>query len=133
LRGAVERNGEMRARIAPNSKAKTLGHFLMETVDFKETILMTDESNRYNNVAKSIERYSVNHSKGEYARYGVIHVNTIEGFWSHVKRSVKGTHKVVSKKYLQSYLDGFVFHYNNRHNDNERFVSLLGTLMTASK
>lgn len=42
---------------------------------------------------------------------------------------MKGTHKVVSKKYLQNYLDGFVFHYDNRHNDKTRFSALLGTVL----
>ncbi len=57
------------------------------------------------------------------------HTNTIDGFRAHVKRSMKGTHKVVSKKYLQNYLDSFVFHYDNRHNDKVRFSSLLGTVL----
>lgn len=63
---------------------------------------------------------------------GEVYVNTIEGFWAHVKRSIMGTHKVISKKHLQSYLGDFVFLYNNQHNDNERFGPLLGTLLRAS-
>lgn len=52
----------------------------------------------------------------------------------HVKRSVKGTHKVVSKKYLQSYLDAFVWHYNQRTcTDAERFATLLGGLLQPSR
>lgn len=66
----------------------------------------------------------------EYVR-GDIHVNNVESFWSHIKRSIKGTHKSVSKKYLQSYLDGFVWHRNNRYNDKARFVALLGILVHA--
>lgn len=62
---------------------------------------------------------------------GDVHVNSVERFWSHVKNSIKGTHKVISKQYLQSYLDGFVFHYNNRHNDRDRFSSLIYTLLRA--
>ena len=93
---------------------------------------MTDESNRYETVAVQYSRQAVNHSKREYAR-GEVHVNSLENFWSHVKRSVRGTHKVISKKYLQSYLDGFVFHYNNRHNDNQRFLTLLDALLRVSK
>ena len=37
-------------------------------------------------------------------------MNTIDAFWSHIKSSINGTHKVVSKKHLQEYLDAFVFH-----------------------
>ena len=71
----------------------------------------------------------VDHHKGEYVR-GDIHINNVEAFWSHIKRSIKGTHKVVSKKHLQSYLDGFVFHYNQRKGtDAQRFSALLGALL----
>ena len=62
-----------------------------------------------------------------------MHVNNVETFWAHVKRSIRGTHKSVSKRHLQEYLDAFVFHYNNRHSDTERFALLLGTLLRASK
>ncbi len=67
-------------------------------------------------------------SVGEYVR-GDIHVNHVETFWSHVKRSLKGTHKAVSQKHLQEYINGFVWHYNNRSSDSERFASLLGALI----
>lgn len=90
-------------------------------------IPMTDAANIYNLITEGYERHSVNHSI-EYVR-GPVHVNNVETFWSHVKRSIKGTHKVVSKKYLQNYLDGFVFHYNNRYSDKERFSVLLGTIL----
>ncbi|MDP3785281.1 MAG: IS1595 family transposase [bacterium] len=131
--GAITRGGDLKAKVAPNIQAKTLREFIEQNIDPRQTILMTDDSNRYLSIAKSVERYSVNHSKGEYVRNKVFHINNVESFWSHIKRSVKGTHKVVSKKYLQNYVDGFVFHYNNRHNDSERFSSLLGALLTASR
>lgn len=128
--GANQRGQEMRAEVSPNAKAKTIGKFLEKNIEPYGTRLLTDESNRYNKVARGYNRQMVNHSQKEYVR-GDIHVNNMESFWSHVKRSVRGTHKVVSKKHLQSYLDGFVWHYNNRHNDNQRFVSLLGALLRA--
>lgn len=66
--------------------------------------------------------------KGEYAR-GDVYANTIDGFWSHIKRSINGTHKVVSRKHLQEYLDAFVFHRNNGDSDKQRFFSLLETVL----
>jgi len=130
--GAVERGGAMRAKVSPNTRARTIGGFLLENVERDGTRLLTDESNRYNRVARGYDRHSVNHGKGEYARY-YVHVSNIESFWGHIKRSIRGTHKVISRKCLQSYLDGFVFHYNNRSNDRERFASLLGILVHASR
>jgi hypothetical protein len=49
---------------------------------------------------------SVNHKAKEWVRSDV-HTNSIEAFWSNVKRSIKGTHVWVSKKHLQTYLCEF--------------------------
>jgi ribosomal protein L22 len=130
--GAVEREGKLIAKVVKNIKAETIAKFLDQNIDPMDTRLMTDNSNRYNNAAWGYDRQTVTHSKKEFVR-GDIHVNNIESFWAHFKRSAKGTHKVISRKFLQSYLDGFVFHYNNRRNDRERFSSLLGALLPVVK
>lgn len=123
--GAVERDGEVRTKVVSGETAGEYATFLAESVDPEGTRLMTDATNKLRNVAMGYERYTVNHSRREFAR-GDVYVNTIDAFWSHVKRSITGTHKLVSKKHLQSYLDAFAFHYNNRHNDRARFSALLG-------
>lgn len=130
--GAVDRKGNARLKVVPDSTAKTHGEFLAETVEPKGTRLMTDATNRLDNAAKSFNRHEVDHHRGEYVR-GDVHSNTIDGFWSHLKRSITGTHKVISRKYLQEYLDGFVFLRNNRYSDKERFASLLGTILLYAK
>ena len=93
---------------------------------------MTDSTNTLEKVAVGYDRHMVDHHRGEYVR-GDIHVNSIETFWAHVKRSMRGTHKVISKKYLQSYLDGFVFHANNQRTDRQRFEALLGMILHAAR
>ena len=50
---------------------------------------------------------------------------SIEGFWSHIKRGVSGVYRGVSTKHLQSYLDGYVFRYNNRGNERGLFMAFL--------
>ena len=129
--GAVQRGGKARLLIVPDAKAKTHGDFLNEMIDPQGTRLMTDKTNRLNKVAVGFNRHAVDHGRGEYVR-GDVHANSIEGFWSHIKRSITGTHKVVSRKYLQEYLDGFVFLRDNRYSDKERFWKLLSTLITPS-
>jgi transposase-like protein len=126
--GAIERGGAARVKLGNNAKAKTLKSFLDDNVEKEGTRLLTDKSNRYNKSARGYSRESVNHSKQEYVR-GDVHVNTVDSFWGHIKRSIRGTHKTVSKKYLQTYLDAFVWHRNNRHNDRQRFETLLGVLV----
>lgn len=130
LMGAVERGGDIRVSVVKDQTAQTHGEFLQSNVEKENTRLLTDKTNRLNKVAIGYDRHTVDHHLQEYVR-GDIHINTIEAFWSHVKRSIKGTHKVVSKKHLQSYLDAFVWHYNNQHNDRERFENLVGILLSA--
>lgn len=126
--GAIERGGKARLMIVPDSTAKTHGDFLAEVVEPHGTRLMTDKTNRLDKVALGFNRLTVDHSKGEYAR-GDVYANTIDAFWSHIKRSITGTHKVVSKKHLQEYLDAFVFHRNNGDSDKQRFFALLQIVM----
>ncbi len=56
---------------------------------------------------------------------GDVHTNTIEGFWSLVKRGISGIHHAVSAKYLQGYLNEYAWRYNHRHDTTPMFKSLL--------
>ncbi len=128
---AVERGGKARAEIMPDTTANSIQSFIERNIESKATSILSDNAKVYWRSDKTHDRYSVEHSKGEYVRED-IHINTVETFFAHLKRSIKGTFKVISKQHLQSYLDAFVFHYNNRHNDRTRFEVLLGTLLQIS-
>ncbi len=128
---AVERGGKMKAEILPTNSTFFMQDFIKRNIKTTAN-LITDSSHVYKRGDKEYTRFSVNHNKGEYVR-GAVHVNTVETFFAHLKRSMKGTYKVISKQHLQTYLDAFVWHYNNRHNDKERFAVLLGTLLHASR
>ena len=112
--GIVERGGEIKATVTENTKAKTILPLIKENVEEK-TKVMTDEYSSYNKVSSLdyVHDY-VSHSKKEYVR-GEVHTNTVEGFWSQLKRSINGTYHSVSKKYLQFYVDEFAYRYNLRH------------------
>ena len=129
---AVERGGRARAEIVPDSTSNTMTAFIKRNIQPKTTSVLTDGSKAYLKSDKTHDRYSVDRHKGEYVR-GDMHINTAETFLSHLKRSIRGTYKVISKQHLQSYLDGFVFHYNNRHNDKERFSLLIQKLLSSSR
>ena len=130
--GALQRKGEARAKVVKDGSAKTHKNFLWQHVSTKNTKLMTDGALPYTHSASPYDRQSVNHRRKEYVR-GEVHTNSADSFWSHVKASVRGTHKAISKKHFQSYLDGFVFHYNNRHTDKQRFEALLDTILRAGR
>ena len=124
---AIERGGRMKAQVREDAKADEIESFVKSNVA-TGSFLMSDNAKAYGRMKQGYDHFTVNHSKGEYVR-GASHVNNVETWFAHVKRSLRGTFKSVSKAHLQSYLDAFVFHYNNRHSDKERFSSLLGALL----
>ncbi len=111
--GAVERKGEVRAKVIADVKTSTVIPLLRSTIRIGSE-LMTDELPSYKQTEKFGYTHGViNHSRKEYAR-GKIYTNTIEGFWSQLKRSINGTYHSVSPKHLQSYVDEFVYRYSKR-------------------
>lgn len=122
IMGFVERGGKVVARQVKTVSA-SIAHENVNQYVQKGSKLITDKHRAYINV-KGYDHHSLNHSKKEYVR-GNYHVNTIEGFWSHVKRSIKGTYISVSKQHLQSYMDQFTFHYSNRDNEKHPFNLLI--------
>jgi transposase-like protein len=115
LIGAVERKGNVVARVIHNIDRTTLDAFVRETVSTKVSLLSTDEQPGYRHLGHDYPYGFVRHSADEYV-HGAIHTNTIEGFWSLVKRGVMGTFHKVSRKYLPPYVNEFEFRYNNRNN-----------------
>ncbi len=127
--GIVERGGEIRTRVVEETMRKTLMDYLKETVALGSTVI-TDEYTGYLYVEKyGYIHKTINHSTKRYAD-GDIYTNTLEGFWSQVKRSLHGTFHSVSPKHLQSYLDYFSFQYNHRGNP---FYSLVSRLWLGAK
>jgi transposase len=127
--GVVERRGEVRAVVVTNANAGNAMNFVRKNVVTTAQVV-SDESPIYNYTSKfGFKHIRVNHSAGEYV-VGRAHTNTIEGFWSQLKRSIDGTHHSVSRKYLQNYVDEFAFRYNRRF-DGEMFSSLLAGLTPA--
>jgi transposase-like protein len=115
--GAVKRKGNVVASVIDKTDAATLCRFVRETVSTKCSLVSTDEARGYRYMDNSYPHGVVRHSQDEYV-HGNIHTNTIEGFWSLVKRGVMGTFHKVSRKYLQLYVNEFEFRYNNRKNDD---------------
>lgn len=117
--GMVERGDALRAGPVPNVKAKTLKPIIARNVQRGSTI-STDELKSYASLkAFGYPHGTVNHAAEEWALYDyrtgqIYHVNTLEGYWSHLKRSIRGTHVHVSGKHLWKYVSEFAFRYNMR-------------------
>lgn len=135
--GIVERSkngktGRVVTRIQDKLNSQEMLKLLKRYVKTDSAIMMTDEARFYKQFDKELQHLSVNHSKKEYAR-GVIHTNTIEGFWSIVKNGIKGQYHVLSKKYLPFYLAEFAYKYNRRDDRNGAFEETIDNAVNEEK
>lgn len=125
----VERGGRVRSFHVANVNGNTLRHVLVTNAD-RGSWLMTDDHSGYKAVGEEYVGHGVvAHSKGEYGRAGVFHTNTIEGYFSILKRGIIGTYHHVSGEHLKRYLAEFDFRYNHREalgvGDRERMVKAI--------
>jgi len=110
----VERGGRARSFHVANVTSKTLRTVIVQTAD-RASHLMTDGARMYPAVGREFAAHSaVDHSAGEYVRQGHHHSNTVENYFSILKRGVIGTYHHVSPAHLSRYLSEFDFRYNNR-------------------
>lgn len=124
--GMVERGGRVVAKVTPDVKTKTIYPIIHERV-LPASVVYTDDYPIYDKLADEVNGYDhrrIQHSQKVYVM-GDIHTNTIEGFWSLIKRGIGGVYHSVSEKYLQSYLDEYSYRYNRRFASEPMFVSLL--------
>ncbi len=91
--------------------------------------LISDQSRAYNRMSRFYDMHRVDHSANEYVR-GMAHTNTIEGFWSQLKRGIDGIYHWVSVKHLQAYAQEFALRYNSRKfNEYTRFNLVLTNMV----
>ena len=81
--------------------------------------IITDTLQAYKDLKRNYNHNTVKHSNGEYVKKNSktafkIHTNTIEGFWSHLKRGIFGVYHWASNKHIQKYCNEFSFRYNNK-------------------
>jgi len=124
----VEREGGVRSFHVPDVTAKTLKQKLRENV-LRKTNIMTDEAWAYKKLSNEfLSHDTVRHSAKEYVR-DETHTNTVEGYFSILKRGIYGVYQHVSSQHLSRYLAEFDFRYNNRSKlgveDAQRTVNLL--------
>jgi transposase-like protein/IS1 family transposase len=113
--GAVQRKGNVVARVIGRVSGEACQAFVREMVSNKVSLLATDESHVYDALVPEYNRQTVDHHRKQYV-VGAVHTNTIESFWSIFKRGVVGTFHKMSAKYMPLYVAEFQFRYNNRSN-----------------
>jgi transposase-like protein len=121
-RPTVTRHGKVAAYVIPSRRKPTLMAHVARRVD-PESVVYTDATHAYTSVP-SRRHETVAHHDRIYVS-GDVHTNTIEGFWSLVKRGIDGTHHSVSPKWLQGYLNEYAWRYNHRDDPRAMFLTLL--------
>jgi transposase-like protein len=126
----VERDGNVRSFHMAQVSAKTLGPVIQENIH-KASALMTDESPIYPKLGEGFSYHgTVNHSANEYARAYFWHTNTVEGYFSLLKRAVFGTFHHVSEAHLHRYTAEQDFKWNTRKmSDAERMHKSVGGIV----
>ncbi len=122
--GMVQRAGRVCALSVPSRKTETVLPEIQERV-LPGSLIYSDEYKIYDPLSSmGYTHHRVRHSARVYVS-GDVHTNTIEGFWSLVKRGIGGVFHSVSRKHLQGYLNEYAWRYNQRFEARDRFELLL--------
>jgi transposase len=122
--GMVQRQGRVVAKTIPNAKSATLMPHIRKKV-LPESVVYTDEFTAYDRLKRDGYHHCRVHHAEEVYVAGDIHTNTIDGFWSLLKRGIGSVYHSVSAKHLQGYLDEYAFRYNHRKDERPMFDTML--------
>ncbi len=128
--GILERGGKVMAVKVPDRSRSTLQPIIEQAVVAGAKVV-SDEWDGYNGLYSMYDHKKVNHRAKEYVNLEdrSIHNNTIEGFWSLLKRGIIGIYHFTSRKHLQKYVDEFAFRYNTRKmKESARFYMLFNEM-----
>jgi len=127
--GAVERGGRIRASVIPNSRGHVLHSKVREYI-VPASIVYTDDFQAYKQLGKKgYQHKRINHSARVYVD-GDVHTQTIEGFFGLFKNGVRGAYHAVSHKWLQGYVNEYVWRYNRRDSGESMFHALLAAAVS---
>lgn len=120
--GLVERSKKSVTVKVIDSTKQTLKEMIADHVQPSATVI-TDSLMAYRGLAASFANHEIiHHEKNEFVR-GEIYTNTVEGFFSLLKRSIFGIYHQCSHKHLSRYCDETAYRYNTREiKDGERFT-----------
>ena len=122
--GIIERNGKVVLKHVPSADLNNVGSLISKHVP-KGSTIYSDEAPVYNHLKRFYTHDNVKHSLNIYVEGGV-HTNTIENFWSVLKRGLYGVYHQVSEKHLERYLDEYSARFNTRSlTSKERFEKFL--------
>lgn len=122
--GLIERDGKVVLKHIKSASINNMVPFVEKTIQIGSSVF-TDEAKVYGSLGKNYNHRKVNHTLKVYVE-GEVHTNTIENFWSVLKRGLYGTYHSVSPKHLERYLEEFTNRFNERKTTTQqRFEKFL--------
>jgi len=122
--GVAQRKGKVSALAIDDLKSSTMIPIVKERI-LPKSMVYTDEFCTY----RSLRRHGYKHKRVHHSSKvwvaGNAHTNTIEGFWSALKRGINGVYHAVSEKHLQGYINEYSFRYNHRKDEKPMFLTVL--------
>jgi hypothetical protein len=122
--GAVERGGNVVAKAVTHVNTEVLEEFMDNTVSPAVTSLSTDEHMGYRRMGMKYPHGVVHHTQKVFVD-GKFHTQTIDGYWSQLKRQIFGIHHWVSVKHLDRYVAESSWRYNRRSGGEGNRVNML--------
>jgi transposase len=121
--GMVERGGRVKVHVvADRGAASLVGN--VHRFGMPRSTIFTDEWPAYSGLSRRYNHRRIRHAENVYVS-GDVHTQTIEGFFSNLKRGIAGKYHSVSSKWLHGYLNEYAWRYNHRDDDRAMFVTLL--------
>ncbi len=122
--GAIERKGNVVARVVENTRSETLEGFVRATVSPDAEMVVTDQGKGYQNLGEEYSHAVINHARGHYVD-GDVHTQSIESVWALLKRQIIGIHHWVSPKHLARYVEEMTWRMNRRAMTGQERVNAL--------
>jgi transposase-like protein len=120
----MERGGRVVARVVSDTTKRTILPHVIERVLPRSTV-STDEATSYHPLTGMDVGHKRVHDAAKVYVEGDVHVNSLEEFWSLVKRGIGGVYHSVSTKHLQSYVSEYAWRYNHRNDKKAQLATLL--------
>jgi transposase-like protein len=130
--GKLKNMHKVRAKVVKNVKRETLQNEILKNIHHGSTVY-SDQAVSYDKLKENYIHETVNHVNA-YVE-GNVHTNSLENFWSLMKRNLSGTYIAVEPFHLDAYLDEQMFRYNNRAtkdnplNDADRFALVVSQIV----
>ena len=130
--GMVERGGKAKAKVIPDVRARTLIPEIQTSIPVG-TAVITDDLRSFQQLSRlGYQHDTVPHSRGVYVLGKDIDTNSVEGFWSQLKRSIDGSYHHVTTHHLQKYVDEYAFRYTHRSDQHNMFWTMMERIISQS-